>query len=344
MPRSLACLLLAGTASSHTPALAGDVLIADGTAHHLARFSADGDSIGTFATGALAGRNALAYGPDRRLYVLDSANNAVLRYNAITGEYLGEFVTPGSGGLSDPRGMVFAPDGKLYITGQAASAKVARFDAQTGAFESVFALAPPFPRDIAIGPDGNIYVICEICQDVIRFNITTGASMGRFVDVAPDGCQKPYAMEFGPDGHLYITSSGTEDAIRRYNGNTGAFINVFADHPLMDDPFDLKFSPDGSTLYVSCQTSKNVVAFDGSTGAFLSEFASPGEAGLGQTWGLAVMPCFSDHDGSGFVDLDDFIAYVHDFEEGTDNADFDQSGFVDLDDFIAFVHAFENGC
>ncbi|GMV25734.1 MAG: hypothetical protein AMXMBFR58_17650 [Phycisphaerae bacterium] len=54
--------------------------------------------------------------------------------------------------------------------------------------------------------------------------------------------------------------------------------------------------------------------------------------------------CPADFDQSGFVDTDDFDAFVVAFEAGTDNADFDQSGFVDTDDFDAFVVAFEAGC
>ncbi|MCC6426071.1 MAG: hypothetical protein IT435_04550 [Phycisphaerales bacterium] len=54
--------------------------------------------------------------------------------------------------------------------------------------------------------------------------------------------------------------------------------------------------------------------------------------------------CPADFDGSGFVDLEDFAAFVHAFEAGTDDADFDGSGFVDLDDYHAFVLAFEKGC
>jgi hypothetical protein len=54
--------------------------------------------------------------------------------------------------------------------------------------------------------------------------------------------------------------------------------------------------------------------------------------------------CPADFDGTGFVDTDDFTAFVLAFEAGTDNADFDGSGFVDTDDFDAFVRAFENGC
>jgi hypothetical protein len=52
----------------------------------------------------------------------------------------------------------------------------------------------------------------------------------------------------------------------------------------------------------------------------------------------------SDYDGSGFVDTDDFTAFILDFEAGLESADFDNSGFVDTDDFTAFVMAFEDGC
>lgn len=57
-----------------------------------------------------------------------------------------------------------------------------------------------------------------------------------------------------------------------------------------------------------------------------------------------TVSCPADFDNSGFVDTDDYDAFVHAFEAGTDNADFDNSGFVDTDDFDAFVQAFEAGC
>ncbi len=58
----------------------------------------------------------------------------------------------------------------------------------------------------------------------------------------------------------------------------------------------------------------------------------------------ALISCPADFDNSGFVDTDDFTAFVVAFEAGTDNADFDGSGFVDTDDYDAFVGAFEAGC
>ncbi len=54
--------------------------------------------------------------------------------------------------------------------------------------------------------------------------------------------------------------------------------------------------------------------------------------------------CKADFDHSGFVDIEDFDAYVQAFEEGVDAADFDGTGFVDVEDFSAFVQQFETGC
>ncbi|HLO39594.1 MAG TPA: EF-hand domain-containing protein [Phycisphaerales bacterium] len=65
---------------------------------------------------------------------------------------------------------------------------------------------------------------------------------------------------------------------------------------------------------------------------------------IGGFWAGATYLCPSDFDNSGFVDTDDFTAFVTAFELGLDSADFDQTGFVDTDDFTAFVLAFETGC
>lgn len=52
----------------------------------------------------------------------------------------------------------------------------------------------------------------------------------------------------------------------------------------------------------------------------------------------------ADHDGSTFVDTDDFTAFMADFEAGSDAADINHSGAVDGEDFADFVAAFEQGC
>lgn len=58
----------------------------------------------------------------------------------------------------------------------------------------------------------------------------------------------------------------------------------------------------------------------------------------------ALAGCPADFDGSGFVDTDDFTAFVVDFEKGVPQADFDGTGFVDLDDYVYFLQRFIEGC
>ncbi|HLO39817.1 MAG TPA: GC-type dockerin domain-anchored protein [Phycisphaerales bacterium] len=67
---------------------------------------------------------------------------------------------------------------------------------------------------------------------------------------------------------------------------------------------------------------------------------------LQMTEGSVVLTgvCTADFDQSGFVDTDDFDAFVAAFEAGDASADMDCTGFVDTDDFDTFVRRFEMGC
>jgi hypothetical protein len=54
--------------------------------------------------------------------------------------------------------------------------------------------------------------------------------------------------------------------------------------------------------------------------------------------------CLADFDGSGFVDIEDFSAFIEAFEAGDESTDIDGSGFVDIEDFSMYVPLFEAGC
>lgn len=57
----------------------------------------------------------------------------MVRYDPITGDYIDEFVTVGTGGLEGATGLAFGPDGQLYV-GSFGSDEVLRFDGETGDF------------------------------------------------------------------------------------------------------------------------------------------------------------------------------------------------------------------
>ncbi len=61
----------------------------------------------------------------------------------------------------------------------------------------------------------------------------------------------------------------------RYDGQTGAFLDVFASGGGLSRPLDVDFGPDGN-LYVTSFFTNSILKFDGRTGDFLGTFAAGG--------------------------------------------------------------------
>src|SRR5207249_6640781 len=98
---------------------------------------------------------------------------------------------------------------------------------------------------LVFGPDVKLYVSDRCSVRVLRYNCVTGESLGSFV---ADGRLGGFiAFTFGPDGHLYASMfTGSPQCILRCNGQTGAFIDVFACANNSSSAFSgLAFGPDG---------------------------------------------------------------------------------------------------
>jgi hypothetical protein len=72
------------------------------------------------------------------------------------------------------------------------------------------------------------------------------------------------------------------------------------------------------------------------------------ELRISTTWDRAVpvpdQPCIADFDGSGALDIFDFLAFTNAFNAGDGRADVTGDGVFDLFDFLAFFNAFNAGC
>jgi glucose/arabinose dehydrogenase len=171
----------------------------------------------------------------------------VLRYDGNTGAFIDAFIPAFTGGLEHPNGLLFAPDGNLYVASSSDPVNmrgaIMRYDAKTGAplpapGQSGAIFVAPHSGGLqqpniglAWGPDGNLYVGDYGVPNgtgnrVLRYDGKTGAFIDDFVPAGSGGLEGTRDLVFGPDGKLYVASEAT--GVLRYDGKTGAFIDVFA--------------------------------------------------------------------------------------------------------------------
>ncbi len=240
-----------------------------------------------------------------------SSQNAVLRYDALTGVPLpapgqtgATFVVNGSGGLSIATGVTVGPDGNLYVSSRDSN-QVLQYDGTTGAFLSQFVTAGSGglvkPYDLTFGPDGNLYVVYgDSSGGVNRYDGTTGAFIDNFIAPGSAGPIIPRGLIFPGDGNLYLSNipqcDGAGGSVLQFDGTSGAFLGTFATGGGLDRPHMLSFGPDGN-LYVASYTNGAVMRYDGTTGnPFPADgqsgavFVPSGAAGLSLAVGLVFDP------------------------------------------------------
>ena len=203
----------------------------------------------------------------------------------------------GPNGIISPLEAIVGPDGNVYVSGLG-SGNVLRYNT-AGTFLGVFATGGTKASGLAFGRDGHLYVGDETLKTVRRYNKTTGAFIDNFVTAGLGGLNQPHGLKFGPDGNLYVTDfrndGATGNAVYRYNGSTGAFIDKFVASGSggLRNPEDLVFGPDGN-LYVASDANHNVLRFQGpsgaSPGAFMDIFVAGGSGGLENAQGVGFGP------------------------------------------------------
>lgn len=174
--------------------------------------------------GGFDGGNGLVFGPDGNLYTTNTGTGAfpnthsILRFSGTTGAFMGAFVPSGSGGLNQPAGMLFGPDGNLYVAKNHPGSSILRYDGVTGAFLDVFVSAASGgldqPFDFAFGPDQNLYVTSLGTNQVLRYDGSTGVFLDAFVPAGSGGLNAPWGLVFTlPPNRAPVANAGPDQLI-----------------------------------------------------------------------------------------------------------------------------------
>jgi hypothetical protein len=161
-----------------------------------------------------------------------AGTGVVREYDGSTGDLIGPFISTAN--LDRPQGIAFGPTGDFFVASDSATDddrdKINRYDANGLAIDLSFAGFNDAnlvdPRDIAFGPDGNLYVVSAGLELILRYDGTTGAPLpapgqsGSIFVNDPLNVVGIEGIAFGLDGDLFVGDIGG-NRIRRYDGSTG---------------------------------------------------------------------------------------------------------------------------
>ncbi|MBN1200710.1 MAG: TIGR03663 family protein [Anaerolineae bacterium] len=229
----------------------------------------------------LVGARGLAIGDDDRLYVADTDRNRIVVLT-LDGEQVGTIgAEPGGssepGALLQPWGVDIGPDGNVYVA-DTWNHRVQVFSPEGELLhwwghEGIPAQDPSVdafwgPRDVAVGPDGNVYV-----ADTGNKRVRVYTPEGEFIkDIGGAGSalgqlDEPVGLAFNPmSGDLYVADTWNR-RISVFDRNGMAVrtwtVNMwFNNRESYNRPY-LAVSPDGTLVYVTDMDDRHrVVAYD----------------------------------------------------------------------------------
>lgn len=256
-------------------------------------------------------------------YVTDN----VLKFDASTGLYQGEFISAGNGGLNQPQGFAFGNDGNLYIS-SFGSKEIKRYNANTGDYVDNFASLASGSRGLAFDDSNNLYAAYS--SSVTRYNAAgvidnafthtfaataTGVLQGADNNIyvswgtasSPGGIARydiasstwnntwrtgvsdnSWYMAIDATGTLYLAVS--DGRIYRDDGANLAAFTEAVGSSVIDRPRGLAFNSAGDLLVGSFGSisRSNILQFNGTTGNYEGVYASGG--GLTTGMYMAVQP------------------------------------------------------
>ena len=205
----------------------------------------------------------LIVGPGGKVLVTSGPDNRVMEFDA-DGNFVGNFIAPGAGGLAYPTGLILSPSGRLLVSSRNTDSVLA-YDGSTGASQGAFVspgsggLLRPF--GLTYGPNGNLFVTSDT-DEVMEYNGGTGAFVRVFVPTSDNGrLDQPRGLAFKPDGNLLVASFGTDEVLE-FQRDTGiprgkwAHVGT-ATRITQDSPWGIRIGPNGHVFVTRTGTANS---------------------------------------------------------------------------------------
>jgi hypothetical protein len=156
--------------------------------------------------------------------------------------------------------------------------RVRIFDRETGAFRETMWNGMTYVHSLRLGPDGLVYITrLGIVQ---RLDLATGRTRDNFLDGHFEDAVTFVDLLFDDAGDLLVLDIVSQN-IRRYDGETGLFVDMFAPAVGMNSPKAMEYGPDGHIYVVGNGGAGNTIQrIDRETGATLGSWITPGLGGL----------------------------------------------------------------
>jgi len=200
----------------------GNVYVTDYEGNRVYKFTSAGALL-TRWDSSYSGPVDIATDGSGGVFVVNLIGKRVEKFTA-GGSYLATIGSAGTGQgqFQEPVGIGLDASGRLYVA-DAGRVRILRFLAN-GNFDMEFA-PPGAPYDVAVGPDGNIYVIRFNNGEVYQYS-PGGALLLSFG--SPNGLNGAYRIAINPTGTIFITEQYNTRVTRfQIDQGTGAMRLTF---------------------------------------------------------------------------------------------------------------------
>ncbi len=187
-------------------------------------------------------------------------------------------IHPTTGAKSDPSALTNQAPAPARVVNPAG-----QINLPPGFGISVFARGLATPRNIVIGPDGQLYVAERGAGRIVRLPDRNHDGLSDGIEVVASGFDRPSSLAFNKDGSLYVSTPTQVFRLSQADSN-----GVFQKQDLVVDglpgPTDhftrtLLFSPDGSYLFVQVGSSCNACNESDPRRAAILRFRADGSGG-----------------------------------------------------------------